>query len=99
MDRGAWQATVHGVAGIWTCLSGYHSVEHLNCCCACLHQSGLTLRPHGLLSTRSLCPWDSPGKHTRVGSYSLLQRIFLIQGLRTWVSCIAGRFRIAQITV
>ena len=43
MDRGAWQATVHGVAGSWTCLSDYHSIEHLNCCCACLHQSCLTL--------------------------------------------------------
>ena len=28
-----------------------------------------------------LCPWNSPGKNTGVGSYSLLQGIFLIQGL------------------
>ena len=28
-----------------------------------------------------LCPWDSPGKNTGVGSYSLLQGIFPIQGL------------------
>ena len=25
-----------------------------------------SLRPHGLLSTRLLCPWDSPGKSTGV---------------------------------
>ena len=27
-----------------------------------------------------LCPWDSPGKNTGVGRYSLLQGIFLTQG-------------------
>ena len=31
--------------------------------------------------TRLLCPWDSPGKNTRVGSLSLLQGIFPIQEL------------------
>ena len=29
---------------------------------------------------RLLCPWDSPGTNTRVGSHSLLQKIFLTQG-------------------
>ena len=29
---------------------------------------------------RFLCPWDSPGKNTRVGCHALLQGIFLIQG-------------------
>ena len=28
-----------------------------------------------------VCPWNSPGKNTGVGSLSLLQRIFLTQGL------------------
>ena len=32
------------------------------------------------MSTRLLCPWDSPGKHARVGCHSLLQGIFLTQG-------------------
>ena len=27
-----------------------------------------------------LCPWDSPGKNTRVDCHSLLQKIFLTQG-------------------
>ena len=27
------------------------------------------------------CPWNSPGKNTRVGCHSLLQGIFWIQGL------------------
>ena len=40
-----------------------------------------SLRLHGLSSTRLLCPWNSPDNNTRVGSHSLLQRIFPIQGL------------------
>ena len=42
-------------------------------------ESGLavsnSLRPHGLYS-----PWNSPGQNARVGSLSLLQGIFPIQG-------------------
>ena len=49
-----------------------------------------SLRPHGLQPTMLLCPWDFPGKNTRVGCHFLLQEIFLIQGL-TQVSCIIGR--------
>ena len=30
---------------------------------------------------RLLCPWNSPGKNAEVGSHSLLQGIFLTQGL------------------
>ena len=30
---------------------------------------------------RFLCPWDSPGQNTGVGSLSLFQRIFPTQGL------------------
>ena len=37
-------------------------------------------RPHGLKPTRFLCPWNSPGKNTAVGSHSLLQGIFPTQG-------------------
>ena len=38
------------------------------------------LRPHRLQPTRLLCPWDSPGKNTRVGCHALLHGIFLTQG-------------------
>ena len=38
------------------------------------------LWPHGLLPTRLLCPWDSPGKHTRMGCHSLLQGFFPTHG-------------------
>ena len=38
------------------------------------------LQPYGLLPTRLLCPWDSPGKNTGVGCHVLLQGIFPTQG-------------------
>ena len=34
-----------------------------------------SLRTHGLWSARLLCPWDSLGKNTGVGSHSLLQGV------------------------
>ena len=38
------------------------------------------LRPHRLWPARLICPWNSPGRNTEVGSHSLLQGIFLTQG-------------------
>ena len=47
-----------------------------------------SLQPHGLQPARLLCPWNSPGKYTRVGYHFLLQEIFPTQGwnllLRHW---------------
>ena len=45
-------------------------------------QSCLTLRPHGLYS-----PQNSPGQNTGVGSLSLLQGIFPIQGSNPGLPC------------
>ena len=42
------------------------------------------------LPARLLCPWNSPGRNTGVGSHSLLQGIVPLR-VWTWVSCIAGR--------
>ena len=39
-----------------------------------------SLQSHGLWPARFLCPWDSPGKNTGVGSYFLFQGILLTQG-------------------
>ena len=36
--------------------------------------------PHGLSPARLLCPWNSPGENTGVGSHSLLQGLFLTPG-------------------
>ena len=44
-------------------------------------------RTHVLLPTRLLCLWDSPGKNTGVGCHTLLQGIFLTQGLNP---CLLG---------
>ena len=53
------------------------------CCCCCYVTSVVSdsVRPHGLQPTGHLCPWDFPVKNTGVGCHSLLQGIFLIQGL------------------
>ena len=40
-----------------------------------------SLQPYGLWPARLLCPWNSTGKNTGVGSHSLLQGIFLTQEL------------------
>ena len=37
------------------------------------------LRPHGLLSSKLLCPCDSPGKNTGLGCCALFQEIFPTQ--------------------
>ena len=55
----------------WQCLESESKVT----------QSCPTLQPHGLLSTRLLCPWDFPGKNTGVGYHFLLQEIFPTQEL------------------
>ena len=51
----------------------------------CVHAKSLqlcsTLQRYGLQPARLLCPWNSPGKNTDVGSHSLLQEIFLTQRL------------------
>ena len=58
------------------------SVTKLFCWCVLVAQLCLTLcDSHGLKPARCLCPWNSPGKNTGVGCYSLLQEIFLTQGL------------------
>ena len=40
-----------------------------------------SLYPDALQPARLLCPWDFPGKNTRMGCHFLLQGIFLTPGL------------------
>ena len=47
-----------------------------------------SLRPHGLLPTRLLCSWDSPGKNTGVSCPALLQGIFPTQGSNPHLLCL-----------
>ena len=52
-------------------------------CCGQLLNYVQLLHTHELQLTRVLCPWDSPGKNTGMGSNSLLQAIFPTQGSNT----------------
>ena len=56
------------------------SIQHLQACLVTSVASD-SLRPYGLYSTNLLCPWDSPGKNSRVGCHALLQGISPTQGL------------------
>ena len=59
------------------------------CCCFSVAQSCLTL----CNPTRLLCPWNSPGKKTGVGSHPPFQGIFLTWGMNPLqAACTAGRF-------
>ena len=53
-----------------------------------------SLWPCGLLPTRLLCPWGSPGKNSGAGCHFLFQGIFPTQGsnLRLLSPTLAGRF-------
>ena len=42
----------------------------------------------GLYLIGLLCPWDSPGKNTGVGSHFLLHGVFLTQGLNSRLLCL-----------
>ena len=54
---------------------------YVSCTSFQLFQSCLTLcDPMDCRPTRLVCPWDSPGKNTRVGCHSLLQGSSLTQG-------------------
>ena len=46
------------------------------CVCVCTQLCPTLCEPPGLYPTRFLCPWNFPGKNTRVGCHFLLQGIF-----------------------
>ena len=59
---------------LWSCV-----LSHFSCVWLCVTP--------WTVATRLLCPWDSPGKNTAVGSHALLRGFFPIQGLNC-ISCI-----------
>ena len=65
-------------AGPWT--AGFHDAGPLTCVLSHSVVSD-SVGPRGLWPPRLLCPWDSPGQNTGVGSPALLQGIFPTQGL------------------
>ena len=52
------------------------------CMCYVTSVVSSSLGSYRLQPARLLCPWDSPGKNTRVGCHALLQGIFLTEGLK-----------------
>ena len=66
-------------------VSGVQHSASVYCCCLDTKPYPALLRPHRLQSTRLLCPWDFPGKNTRVGCHFLLQGIFPTQGLNLYL--------------
>ena len=50
--------------------------------CVSVTKSCPTLAIPWTVTTRLLCPWDSPGKNTRVGCHFFLQGIFPAQRLK-----------------
>ena len=82
MDRGAWWATVHGVAKSRTrqqLSTMITATKHLfmSLFKVLVIQSCPTLCN---FTDCSLCPWNSPGKNTGVDCHFLLWGIFLTQG-------------------
>ena len=73
-NRGAWQATVRGVAKSWTWLSNW--ARTLNGKSESYLVVFDSLGPHGLYS-----PWNFPGQNTGVDGRSLLRGIFPTQGM------------------
>ena len=67
------------------CLSPSHGVCSNSCPLSWWCPGGLVAKLCSTLvipwPTRLLCPWDFPGRNTRVVCHFLLQGIFLIQGL------------------
>ena len=63
--------------------------QMFNLVCACsVSQSCLTLRPHGLQSTRLLCPRNSLGKNIGAACHFPLQGIFLTQESNWHLLCL-----------
>ena len=82
MDRGAWWATVHGVTNSQTRLNNKHKhIKYLISTC----RKGNTHTQKSLSHVRLLVtPWTIKSmefsRNTGVGSHSLLQGIFPVQG-------------------
>ena len=51
-----------------------------------------SLRSYRPYPASLICPWDSPGKNTRMGCHALLQGIFPDPGIKPVSPALAGRF-------
>ena len=70
--------SIYIYSNIYICMGVYVCIY----ICACVLSDSSCVQffmTYGLLPARLLCPWDSPGKNTRVGCHALLQGIFPTQ--------------------
>ena len=113
MDRGAWRATVHGVAKELDTTEQLTLLNSLLCHRRLCHNRSwylkiLPLSPSvmsdslwscGLQPDKPLCPWDYPGKNTGMSLHFLLQGICWPRDwiLISYVSCIGRRVLYHQV--
>ena len=79
---------------IWDELSGFraeHSWSYQDSCSSASVRSNI-LQPCGLKPLKLLCPWDSPGKDTSVGCYTVFQGILPTEGSNLASPTLAGNF-------
>ena len=107
MDRGAWQALVHGIAQSWTWPSEFHSLPY-----AFQHQVIFSVKVKvkslsrvqlfatpWMVAYRLSGPWDFPGKNTGVGCHSCFRGSSQPRD-QTWVFCTADRcFTVSVVSV
>ena len=87
MDRGAWQAAVHGVARVGHDLATKPPPSRFTQWSVSVSRVWLFVTLW-TVAARLLCPWDSPGKNTGVGCHALLQGIFPTQGSNHYFLCL-----------
>ena len=77
------QLSGHSGSAKLTHKPNHHSGKLTFSVCVLVAQSCLTLCDpmDCMYPARLFCPWNSPGKNAGVACHSLLQRIFLTQGL------------------
>ena len=61
------------------------------CCCSVTSVTSDSVWPYRRQPTRLLCPWDSPGKNTRVGCHFLLQCMKVKSESQVAQSCLTLR--------
>jgi len=78
--------------GVCICVWGAGCGCGCGCVSVCVSHSVVSnsVWPHGLKSTRALCPWDSPGKNVGVGCIPFSSGSSQHRNW-TWVSWIAGK--------
>ena len=61
------------IRSIYLCENYYKFISVQNYVCVCKSVMSNSVTPSTVALARLLCPWNSPGKNTRVGTHPLLQ--------------------------